>query len=84
MVPAYKVLLFGSFGASMYMMGRLVLVRILSNSERTWALTVCRGTRRGLARTRKTESIGSRVTEGSMGGGFIDLIVQTDNKTCIS
>jgi hypothetical protein len=28
MIPAYKVLLFTSFGSSMYMMGRLVLVSI--------------------------------------------------------
>jgi hypothetical protein len=27
MIPAYKVMLFSSLGASMYMMGRLVLVR---------------------------------------------------------
>ncbi|ORY12940.1 hypothetical protein BCR34DRAFT_562855 [Clohesyomyces aquaticus] len=30
MVPAYKVLLFGSFGSSMYMMGRMVL------GHKTW------------------------------------------------
>ncbi|KAF2792972.1 hypothetical protein K505DRAFT_375648 [Melanomma pulvis-pyrius CBS 109.77] len=30
MVPAYKVILFGSFGASMYMMGRMVL------GHKTW------------------------------------------------
>ncbi len=29
MIPAFKVLLYGSFGASMYMMGRLTLVGIL-------------------------------------------------------
>lgn len=33
MVPAYKVVLFTSFGASMYMMGRMVLVSC-SCSER--------------------------------------------------
>jgi hypothetical protein len=30
MIPAYKVILFGSFGASAYMMGRLVLVSRVS------------------------------------------------------
>ncbi|KAG9186267.1 hypothetical protein G6011_02823 [Alternaria panax] len=30
MIPAYKVVLFSSFGASMYMMGRLVL------GHKTW------------------------------------------------
>jgi hypothetical protein len=28
MIPAYKCVLFGSFGASMYMMSRLVLVSL--------------------------------------------------------
>jgi hypothetical protein len=30
MIPAYKVMLFGSISASMYMMGRLVLVSCMS------------------------------------------------------
>lgn len=31
MIPAYKVTLFTSLGCSMYMMGRLVLVRLFPN-----------------------------------------------------
>lgn len=38
MIPAYKVVLFGSLGASMFMMGRLVLVglgRMLQSARLT-------------------------------------------------
>ena len=44
MIPGYKVILFGSFGASMYMMGRLVLVSRLCAGLRHPFLTVATGT----------------------------------------
>ena len=50
MIPAYKAVLFTSFGCSMYMMGRLVLVcppRTRADDEAHNR----RGTRRGSART---------------------------------
>jgi hypothetical protein len=53
MVPGFKVILFGSFGASMYMMGRLVLVSLhVAEVSIPTCLTVIRDTRPGLARTR--------------------------------
>jgi len=51
MIPAYKGLLFTSFGASMYMMCRLVLVR-LPNLSGIPKLTMRRDTRPGSARTK--------------------------------
>jgi len=50
MIPAYKTVLYTTFGCSMYMMGRLVLVGF--ECVRPWPrLTPCRDTRPGSART---------------------------------
>jgi hypothetical protein len=55
MVPAYQCILFTSFGCSMYMMGRLVLVRYLATLHCAIVAVTdsSRGTRRGSARTRQ-------------------------------
>jgi hypothetical protein len=52
MIPAYQALLFGTFGASFYMMTRILLVSALC--ARCYHATNCsdRDTRRGMARTR--------------------------------
>ena len=53
MIPAYKVVLFGSLSASMYMMGRLVLVSDVPRPRpAATAADSPRDTRRGSARTR--------------------------------
>lgn len=52
MIPAYKVTLFTSLGASLYMMGRLVLVSELPPTLDFGLLTLDRGTRPGGARTK--------------------------------
>lgn len=51
MIPAYKGLLYTSFGASMYMMCRMFLVRSPSTT-RILELTMRRDTRPGSARTK--------------------------------
>jgi len=43
MIPAYKVILFTSFGSSMYMMGRLVLVCLPHWLIMSIKLTECTG-----------------------------------------
>lgn len=43
MIPGYKVILFSSFGASMYMMGRLVLVSTPCRHCKDMA-NICKGT----------------------------------------
>ena len=54
MVPGYKAILYTSLGASMYMMGRLVLVSASFTYRRIAAHDLCRDTRPGGARTRGT------------------------------
>jgi hypothetical protein len=52
MIPAYKVMLFSSISASMYMMGRLVLVSRPSWAPHNDANRMIRDTRLGSERTR--------------------------------
>jgi hypothetical protein len=63
MIPAYKAVLFTSFGCSMYMMGRLVLVRRLHISQSP-ELTVRRDTRPGSARTKLCAMISVEAAQG--------------------
>lgn len=53
MVPGYKMLMYTSFGASMYMMTRLVLVSAHTKECRDNANDFFRDTRPGTTRTRE-------------------------------
>jgi hypothetical protein len=72
MIPAYKAVLYTSFGCSMYMMGRLVLVRrVCPHADNV--VNPSRGTRRGSARTEYLDRV-AMDSRRAWGGRMTDAL----------